>query len=228
MNLNFMRSKRYNELLKKIDKTKIYDIDSALKILKDLANSKFDETVELHIRLGIDTKKTDQQVKGVIELPYGLGKKIKICVFTKNPEKAKNLGAEIAGGEELIDKILKTKKIDFDVVIAEPSMMKSLAKIARILGPKGLMPSPKTNTVSDNLEEVIEKFKKGQVNFKNDKTGNLHIPVGKISFDTKKLKENIISAIETIKSLKPKTAKGIFIKNISLCTTMSPGIKVRI
>ena len=223
-----MRSKRYRELVKKIDKTKIYDLDSGLKLLKEIATAKMDETVELHVRLGIDPKRSDQQVRGSVVLPHGTGKKVKICVFTQNPEKAKKAGADIAGGEELIDEILKTKKVDFDIAIAEPSMMKSLAKIARILGPKGLMPSPKTGTVTQDIEKAIERFKKGQVNFRNDKSGNLHLPVGKISFDIEKLKENIKTAIEAIKSAKPESAKGVFIRNTTLCTTMSPSIKIKI
>ena len=221
-----MRSKQYQEQKKQVDKNKAYPLDQALDLLKSISKTKFDAGVELHLNLGIDPKDGEQLVRGSITLPHGTGKTKKIAAFTADPEKAKKAGATIAGGEELIDEIKRTEKLDFDVAVAEPAMMKSLAKVARFLGPRGLMPSPKTGGVTPNIEKAIKDLTGGKINFKNDDTANIHQSVGKISWEESKLKQNIESFIDAVNKAKPSVSKGIYIKSATLCTTMSPGIKV--
>ncbi|MCG2693628.1 50S ribosomal protein L1 [Candidatus Parcubacteria bacterium] len=221
-----MRSKHYKELKKQIDKTKVYPIVEAVDILKKMARKNFDESVEVHIRLGIDPKKGEQQVRGAVSLPHSTGKTRRIAAFTNSPEKAKQAGATLAGGQDLIDEIKKTEKTDFDVAVAEPAMMKSIAPIARILGTRGLMPSPKTGTVNPDIEAAVKELTGGKVNFKNDDSGNVHQLVGKVSLDKGKLFDNVKAFVEAIKKIKPAGVKGEYIKGITLCTTMGPGIKI--
>jgi large subunit ribosomal protein L1 len=213
---------------KDFDKNKKYSISEAVELCKKLSKVKFDASVEAHFRLGINTKKGDQQIRGAISLPHGTGKDIKIAAFV-SPEKEKKVkeaGADLVGGEDLINEIKKTEKTDFEIAVAEPDMMKDLAKIAKILGTRGLMPSPKNETVSANPAKMVEELKKGKISFKNDDTGNIHTSIGKVSFDNNKLEENLNTLIDAIKKAKPASSKGVYIKNISINSTMGPGIKV--
>jgi large subunit ribosomal protein L1 len=194
------------------------------------ANSKFDESVEVHMRTGIDTKQADQQIRGTIVLPHGTGKEKRIAVFAEGEKltEAKDAGADVFGGQELIDKIKNTKEVDFDVSVATPEMMKKMASIAKVLGPKGLMPSPKTDTVTTDIKGTVEQLKKGKLSFKNDTTGNLHQLVGKVSFGEEKLRENIETFVKNIRDNKPTGAKGEFIKSVTVTSTMGVGIKINL
>jgi len=223
-------SKRFSELNTKIDKTKTYSIEEAIKLAKETATTKFDSSIELSVRTGIDPAKSEQQIRSVVLLPHGTGKKIKIAVVAP-PDKqkeAKAAGADIVGGLEMIDEIAKTKKIGFDILVTLPEMMKDLGKIAKILGPKGLMPNPKTETVTTNLKKTVEELAKGKVSFKNDDTGNLHLSIGKASFEDQKLIDNYKAFMEALNRVKPTSIKGIFLKNVVISSTMGPGIKVQI
>ncbi len=210
------------------DRLKNYSIEEALEIVKKINKTKFDASVEVHFRLGINTKKGDQQVRGAVSLPNGTGKTVKVAAFVspENEKAVKAAGADFVGSEELIAEIKKTEKTDFQVAIAEPALMKNLAVIAKILGTRGLMPSPKNDTVTTNPVKAVEELKKGKISFKNDDTGNVHTVIGKVSFDTKKLTENFQTLLETIKKSKPSSSKGVFIKNISISSSMSQGVKV--
>jgi len=210
------------------DRLKAYPVEEALDIVKKLTKTKFDASVEAHFRLGINTKKGDQQVRGAVSLPNGTGKTVKVAAFVspENEAAAKAAGADFVGGEELIAEIKKTEKTDFQVAIAEPALMKNLAVIAKILGTRGLMPSPKNDTVTANPVKTIGELKKGKISFKNDDTANVHTVIGKVSFENAKLLENYKTLIETIKRAKPSASKGTFIKNISLSSSMSPGVRV--
>jgi large subunit ribosomal protein L1 len=207
---------------------KKYNLNEAIELIKKNVKAKFDESVETHIKLGIDVKKGDQQVRGTIVLPHGSGKSKKIVVFTEKEDELKEIKKMgiMAGGEDLIEEIKKTGKCDFEVAIATPEIMKNLAQIARILGPKGLMPNPKTETVSTNIKKTIEELQKGKVTFKNDDSGNVHQVIGKVSWPLEKLKENFETFLEIIKKSKPLKSKGIYIKNITLCSTMGKGVKI--
>jgi large subunit ribosomal protein L1 len=210
------------------DKNKTYSITEAIALCKESNKAKFDASVEAHFRLGIDPKKGDQQVRSAVSLPNGTGKTIKIAAFV-SPEKekaVKEAGADIVGGENLIEEIRKTEKTDFEIAIAEVDMMKNLAKIAKILGTRGLMPSPKNETVTNNPVKAVEELKKGKISFKNDDTGNVHAIIGKVSFEEKKLEENLNTLIDAIRKSKPASSKGVFIKNLSINSTMGPGIKI--
>ena len=209
---------------------KLYSTDEAVKMTKELSKTKFESSIEVHIRLGIDTRKGDQQVRGAVSLPHGTGKSVKVAAFVSadKVEACKKAGADLAGNEDLIDEIKRTEKTDFQVAVAEPAMMKNLAKIAKILGTRGLMPSPKNETVTPNPEKAVEELKKGKVSYKNDDTGNIHVSIGKTSFDDAKLIDNFNTLLEAIKKAKPASAKGIYIKNVSMSSTMGPGIKVSI
>lgn len=210
------------------DRMKAYPLEEALAIVKKISKSKFDPSVEVHIRLGINPKKSDQQVRGAVSLPHGTGKTVRVAAFVspENEAACKAAGAEFVGSDELIAEIKKTEKTDFEVAIAEPLMMKNLAVIAKILGTRGLMPSPKNDTVSPNPAKAVEELKKGKISFKNDDTSNLHTVIGKLSFDEQKLVENFQTLINTIRKIKPATAKGSYIKNITICSSMSPAVKV--
>jgi large subunit ribosomal protein L1 len=204
-----------------------YPISEAITRVKASAKAKFDESVEVHVRLGIDPKKSDQQVRGTAALPNGTGKSVKIAVFTTiQAKEAKEAGAELIGGEELIDKVRTSGKIEADIAIATPEMMPRLATIAKILGPKGLMPNPKNQTVTPKVKEVIESLKKGRADFKNDNSGNIHQIIGKVSFDDGKLEENYKSFMEALRKAKPEALKAKFIKSISICSTMGKSARV--
>ena len=221
-------SKRMTELEAKVDKTKIYNLDEAVTLLKEIATAKFDESIEIHANLGINPKKSDQQIRETIVLPHGTGKTKRIAAFVgpDDEKTAKDAGADIVFGEEEIQELKKTGKIDFDVAVATPAMMPKIAAVARILGPRGLMPSPKTGTVGPKVKQMIDELKAGKIAYKNDETGNIHQVIGKISFDEKKIKENIETFVESLNKVKPKTLKGIYIKGLFLTTTMSPSIQI--
>lgn len=218
--------KKFKSAAEKIERNKQYSVEEAVKLVRDNKIAKFDESVEVHVKLYIDTKKGEQQVRGTVVLPHGTGKTKKVAVITSTKAKeAKDAGADMVSGEELIAKI-KAGKIDFEILVATPEMMPKLAQIAKILGPKGLMPSPKTETVTEKIKETVEMLKKGKVNYKNDDSGNIHQIVGKISFSQDYLKANIEAFIESLRKAKPAAIKGKFIKSVSICSTMGPGIKI--
>ena len=212
------------------DRGKKYPVAEAIKLARALSKRKFDQSVELHANLGIDPKKGEEQVRGTVALPYGTGKTIKIAAFVSpaNEKDAKDAGADVVGGEELINEIKTTQKINFDVAVAMPDMMPKIAPLAKILGPKGLMPSPKNETVTTKLKATIESLKKGKIVFKNDDTSNVHVAVGKLSFDDAKLIANISEFVSVLKRSKPATSKGTYINNITLSTSMGPGIKLEV
>lgn len=212
------------------DKGKKYSIPEAIKLARVLSKRKFDQSVELHANLGIDPKKGEEQVRGTVALPYGTGKSVRIAAFVSpaNEKDAKDAGADIVGGEELINEIKTKGKIDFEVAVAMPDMMPKIAPLAKILGPKGLMPSPKNETVTTKLKATIESLKKGKIVFKNDDTSNVHVAVGKLSFDDAKLIANISEFISVLKRSKPATSKGTYINNLTLSASMGPGIKLEI
>jgi len=214
----------------KIDKNKAVSIEEAVKIIKEKKKAKFDESVEVHLNLGIDPKKGDQMVRATAVLPHGIGKTKKIAVITAedNQKEAQKAGADVVGGKEMIEKIKTSGKIDFDVLVATADVMKDLAKIAKILGPRGLMPSPKNETITNNISKTVEELKKGKISFKNDDTANVHQVIGKLSFTEKQLVENFNAFIDEIKKAKPSSSKGTYIKTIVLCSTMGKGVRVSV
>lgn len=225
-----MPSKRFKEIQVLVDKNKTYSVDEAIDLIKKTAKAKFDEAVELHVRLGVNIEKSDQQVRGTIALPHGVGKTARVAAFV-DPDKeaeAKAAGADIVGGEELINKIAQKSLIEFDVAVATPKMMPKVAKLAKLLGPRGLMPNPKTETVGTNVKKMVEEQKAGKQSFRNDASGNIHQIFGRASFTEDQLKDNLSSLLTLIKKLKPAASKGIYIKGASICTTMGPGIKIEV
>ena len=218
-------SKRTQQLLEKIDKTKAYGVDEAMSTLTGLKSAKFDETVEIALNLNVDPRHADQMIRGSVVLPNGTGKTVRVAVFAKGEkvDEAKAAGADLVGSDELIE-MIQAGNLDFDTVISTPDMMGVLGKVARILGPKGLMPNPKTGTVTMDVAKAVENAKGGQVNFRVDKKGNIHAGIGKASFDEAKIKENFITFIETINKAKPASAKGKYIANAAVSLTMSPSI----
>ena len=222
------RSKRYQEAVKKVEKNKSYSVEEAIKLVKTTATTKFYSSVEVHLRLGIDPKKGEQQVRGTVSLPHGTGKTKRIAAFVApdREKEAQAAGADVVGGQELIDQIKQTGKLEFDVAVTMPEMMPKLAAVAKVLGPRGLMPSPKNETITTNLKKTIEELKKGKVNFKNDGTSNIHQMIGKVSFTDSQLLENYQALLDTIRKAKPSSSKGVYLKNISLTTSMGPGIRV--
>ena len=225
-----MKSKRHIANLSKVDKTKLYTVEEAVKLAKELANTKFDSTLEVAMNLNLDVKKADQQLRGAVVLPNGTGKTKKILVLAKGDKakEAKEASADYVGDVDMISKIEKENWFDFDVIIATPDMMPMLGKIGKILGPKGLMPNPKTGTVTLDVKRAIEDTKKGKVEYRTDTFGNIHAIVGKMSFDEDKLCENLRSFVEVILKAKPSTVKGVYVKNISISSTMGPGIKLNV
>ena len=222
------KSKRYASVVSKVDKKTAYTVEEAIKLVKESSNAKFDETVEVAMNMNLDTRKADQQLRGAVVLPNGTGKSQTVLVLAKGDQakSAKEAGADFVGDTDMIEKIQKENWFDYDVIIATPEMMPELGKIGRILGPKGLMPNPKTGTVTPNPVKTIEDIKKGMVEFRTDSYGNIHTIVGKVSFDESKLVENLTYIINTISKLKPASVKGKFITNISVASTMGPGIKL--
>jgi len=219
--------KRYDALLSKVEKGKNYEIDEALNLIKELASAKFDESVEVHIKLNIDPKKTDQTIRTSVLLPNGIGKTKKVLAFVKGEkvQEAQNAGADYIGDQETVEKILKGW-MDFDSVIATPDMMPVISKLGKVLGPRGLMPNAKTGTVTMDVERAIKEIKMGKIEIKTDKLGNIHSVIGKVSFDEDKLKENFLALIDAIMKAKPSSVKGQFIKSIYIATTMGPALKL--
>ncbi len=218
-------SKMYVEALSNVDKNKSYDVTEAIKVLKSLKPRKFDESVDLALKLNIDAKKTDQNIRGSFVLPNGTGKTKRILVVTKT--KAAEAGeADYCGAEDMIEKIEKENWFEFDTIVATPEMMPLLGKLGKVLGPKGLMPNPKLGTVTTNVKDAITNIKKGMVEYKNDSYGNVHMSIGKLSFSEEKLEENLRAIVSEIVKNKPTAVKGTFVKNISVSTTMGPGVKV--
>ncbi|NBS69394.1 50S ribosomal protein L1 [bacterium] len=222
-----MHSKRFTSL-KSSTQQKVLAPADAAALAKANATAKFDETIEMHFNLGIDPKQGDQQIRGTISLPHGTGKSKRVAAFVDaaNEAAAKAAGADIVATEETIEEIVRTGKIDFDVAVAVPSMMTKLAKAAKVLGPRGLMPNPKTDTVNPNVAKMIEEQKAGKISFKNDNTGNVHMIVGKASFSSEKLAENIVAALDAIRKAKPQSSKGIYFKSVTLTSTMGPAIRI--
>ncbi|MDD5729629.1 MAG: 50S ribosomal protein L1 [Candidatus Omnitrophica bacterium] len=220
-------SKRYETSSKDLDVKKIYTLKDAVAFLKKMPQPKFDASVDLHFSLNIDTKKSDQMVRGTVVLPHGTGKKVRVAVFCKgeNEKAAKEAQADFVGGLELMDKVA-SGFMDFDCVIATPDMMRDLSKLGKILGPRGLMPSPKTGTVTQDIKKAVEDVKKGKVEFRADKQAGLHLSVGKLSFDEAKLLENATCVINAINESKPQTIKGKFVKSMFISSSMNPGLKL--
>ena len=223
------RGKRYQEASKLVDRTKTYEAKEALEIIEKMPKTKFDETVELHVRLGVDSKHADQQVRGTVVLPNGTGKTLKVLVFAKGPkaEEATKAGADYVGAEELIPKIQNDNWFDYDVVVATPDMMGVVGRLGKVLGPKGLMPNPKSGTVTMDVTKAIADIKSGKVEYRLDKTNIIHLSFGKVSFGAKKLQENYQTVLDAIIKAKPAAAKGQYIKSISITTTMGPGISIQ-
>jgi len=222
-------SKRYKVSEKQVDKNKKYQLREAILTLKKMSSPKFDGSVDLHFNLSIDSKKSDQMVRGTVVLPHGTGKKVRVAVFCKgeHEKKAREANADYVGGNELIDKIA-AGFLDFDCAIATPEMMKDLSKLGKVLGPRGLMPSPKTGTVTNDIEKAIEDVRKGKVEFRADKQGGIHLSVGKISFEEMKLYDNASKVIEAINESKPGSVKGRFVRSLSIASSMNPGLNIEI
>lgn len=223
------RGKKYQEAAKLIDKNKVYEVTEAIELLKKAATAKFDETVEAAFRLGVDPKRADQQIRGAVVLPHGTGKVQRVLVFAKG-EKAKEAeaaGADYVGDADMIAKI-QGGWFEFDVVVATPDMMGEVGKLGRVLGPKGLMPNPKTGTVTFDVAKAVNEIKAGKIEYRVDKAGNIHAPIGKVSFDTEKLAENLAALTEALNRAKPAAAKGVYMKNVSISSTMGPGVRVAV
>ena len=223
------RGKNYINAVSAIDKTKLYDSSEAVDLVVSNAKAKFDETVEAHFRLGVDGRNADQQVRGVVVLPHGTGKSVKVLVIAKGDKakEAETAGADFVGAEDMIEKIQKENWLDFDVCITTPDMMGLVGRIARVLGPKGLMPNPKSGTVTMDVKKAIDDVKAGKVEYRLDKTNNIHVIIGKVSFGKEKLNENFEVILHAINKAKPASAKGTYIKSATLATTMGPGIRVK-
>jgi len=224
-----IRSKRYKESEKAIDRTKAYSLKEAISLLKKAKPTKFDESVDLHFSLNVDSKKSDQMVRGTVVLPHGTGKKVVVAVFCKgeHEKQAKEAGADFVGGADLIEKVAGGF-LGFDCAVATPELMKDLSKLGKVLGPRGLMPSPKTGTVTNDVVKAIEDVKKGKVEFRVDKQAGMHLSVGKISFTEDKILENASRVVEALNDAKPASIKGKFVRSLSISTTMNPGVRISI
>ena len=222
------RGKKYQDSVKEFDRTELFDVDQAMDLIAKTAKAKFDETVEVHIRLGVDGRHADQQVRGAIVLPHGTGKTKKVLVFAKGPKatEAEEAGAEFVGAEEMAQKIQSENWFDFDVVIATPDMMGVVGRLGKILGPKGLMPNPKSGTVTMDVAKAIQEVKAGKVEYRLDKSNIIHTPVGKASFGAEKLTENFNALIGAVVKAKPAAAKGQYLRSVTVASTMGPGIKI--
>ena len=222
------KGKRYAEAAKLVDKTSVYDVEEAVSIVKKSASAKFDETVEAHIRLGVDGRHADQQVRGAVVLPHGTGKTVKVLVFAKGDKvaEAEAAGADYVGGDELIPKIQNDGWLDFDVVVATPDMMGVVGRLGRVLGPKGLMPNPKAGTVTMDVTKAVNDIKAGKIEYRLDKTNIIHVPIGKASFTEEQLADNFQTLIDAINKAKPSAAKGQYLKSVSFSSTMGPGVKL--
>ena len=221
------RGKAYKEAITKIDKNNLYDPAEAIKLVKEMATAKFDETVEAHVKLGVDPRHADQQVRGTVSLPHGTGKTLKVLVFAKGEKvrEAEQAGADYVGAEDLEEKI-KGGWFDFDVAVATPDMMSVVGKLGKILGPRGLMPNPKAGTVTFDIERTIKELKAGRIEYRVDKTSIVHVPIGRVSFDVEKLQDNLNTFAEALIKAKPAAAKGQYMKSVNICSTMGPGVKI--
>ncbi len=221
-------SKKYTDSVKLIEKSKLYDTNEAMDLVCQTSKAKFDETIEVHLRLGVDSRHADQQVRGAVVLPHGTGKKVRVLVFAKGDraEAAKAAGAEYVGDMDLVEKIQKENWFDFDVVIATPDMMGTIGRLGRVLGPKGLMPSPKAGTVTNDVAKAVEESKAGKIEYRLDKTNIIHCPIGKASFGAEKLAENFNTLVGAVIKARPAAAKGQYVKSCVVASTMGPGIKV--
>ncbi|MGK5511594.1 50S ribosomal protein L1 [Brevibacillus formosus] len=223
------KGKKYQEAVKLVDKNKVYEVAEGVELVKKAATAKFDETVEAAFRLGVDPKRADQQIRGAVVLPHGTGKVQRVLVFAKG-EKAKDAeaaGADFVGDADMIAKI-QSGWFDFDVVVATPDMMGEVGKLGRVLGPKGLMPNPKTGTVTFDVTKAVNEIKAGKIEYRVDKAGNIHAPIGKASFDADKLVENLAALTEALNRAKPAAAKGVYMRNVTLSSTMGPGVRVAV
>ncbi|MCR5103829.1 MAG: 50S ribosomal protein L1 [Eubacterium sp.] len=222
------KGKRYSEAMKLVDKSKLYDLDEAAELIKKTASAKFDETIEAHLKLGVDGRHADQQVRGAVVLPHGTGKEVKVLVFAKGDKVDEALanGADYAGGEELIPKIQNEGWLDFDVVIATPDMMGVVGRLGRVLGPKGLMPNPKAGTVTPDVVKAIAEVKAGKIEYRLDKANIIHVPVGKASFTAQQIAENYKALMDAIVKAKPSSAKGTYLKSVTMASSMGPGLKL--
>ena len=222
------RSKKYQELIKQVDRTNLYEPAEALALAKKTATAKFDETIEVHIKTGCDGRHADQQIRGAVVLPHGTGKKVRILVFAKDAkaEEAKAAGADYVGGDELIPKIQKENWFEFDVVVATPDMMGVVGRLGRVLGPKGLMPNPKAGTVTMDVTKAIQEIKAGKIEYRLDKTNIIHVPLGKASFTEEQLTDNFQTLIDAINKARPAAVKGQFLKSVVLTSTMGPSVKI--
>ncbi|CCB79485.1 50S ribosomal protein L1 [Helicobacter bizzozeronii] len=220
-------AKRLQKLAEKFDKDRVHSVQEGVSVVKSLASAKFDESVEVALRLGVDPRHADQMVRGAVVLPHGTGKKVRVAVFAKDIklDEAKEAGADVVGGEDLAEEI-KNGNTNFDMVIATPDMMAVVGKVGRILGPKGLMPNPKTGTVTMDIKKAVSNAKSGQVNFRVDKKGNLHAPIGKASFSEEQIQQNLLELVRTLNKLKPSTSKGKYIRNGVVSLSMSPGVRL--
>jgi large subunit ribosomal protein L1 len=223
------KGKNYAEAVKLIDRTVAYEIEEALELVKKASKAKFDETVEVAFRLGVDPRKNDQQIRGAVVLPHGTGKTQRVLVFAKGDKakEAEAAGADYVGDEEYVNKI-QQGWFEFDVVVATPDMMGTVGKLGRVLGPKGLMPNPKTGTVTFEVEKAVKEIKAGKIEYRTDKAGNIHAPIGKVSFSVEQLADNLRTLIDTLQKAKPAAAKGTYMKNITVSSTMGPGVKVAV
>ena len=221
------KGKKYQDAMKKYDRNKLYDPAEALQLVKDMASAKFDETVEIHIKLGIDPRHADQQVRGTVSLPNGTGKTRRVLVFAKGDKakEAENAGADYVGAEEIAEKI-QGGWFDFDVAVATPDMMSVVGRLGKILGPRGLMPNPKAGTVTFDIERTIKELKAGRIEYRVDKSAIIHVPLGKVSFEAEKLNENLNAFADALIKAKPAAAKGQYMRSVSICSTMSPGVKI--
>ncbi len=222
------RGKKYKESAKQIDRSVVYEPDEALALVTKISSAKFDETVEIHVKLGVDGRHADQQVRGAIVLPHGTGKSVRVLVFAKGEQAdaATAAGADFVGAEELVEKIQKENFFDYDVVVATPNMMGVVGRLGRVLGPKGLMPNPKAGTVTNDVAKAIEELKAGKIEYRLDKTNIIHCPIGKVSFGPEKLTENFSTLLNAIVRAKPSAAKGQYIRSCYVASTMGPGVKV--
>ena len=222
------KSKKYVEALNKIDRTRLYDATEALSLVAEVATAKFDETVEAHIKLGVDSRHADQQVRGAVVLPHGTGKTKRVLVFAKGAKaaEAEAAGADFVGAEELVQKIQGENWFEFDIVVATPDMMGVVGRLGRVLGPKGLMPNPKSGTVTFDVAKAIDEIKAGKVEYRLDKTNIIHVPVGKVSFGGEKLAENFAALMDAIVKAKPAAAKGQYLRSVTVASTMGPGVKL--
>ena len=222
------KGKRYSEIIKLVDKTKLYEPEEALNLSKETAKAKFDETIELHLKLGVDSRHADQQVRGAVVLPHGTGKTVRTLAFAKGDKakEAEEAGSDFVGAEELVEKIQKENWFDYDVIIATPDMMGVIGRLGRVLGPKGLMPNPKAGTVTMDIGKAVQEAKAGKIEYRLDKTNIIHCPIGKASFEGTQLRENFETLVSAVIKAKPAAAKGTYIRSCTVASSMGPGIKV--